>query len=110
MSQHVYPETEQLIKIITDLLDACNGSEDQFRTMHQELKKLQLGEEIDPNFQGTLSEMEAFIDGRSESNSLQQHVEINELNLKRWRSELQHLQEGAGAVTIDHEQRRGREI
>ena len=65
------------------------------------------------DFEGTFSEIHAFtttaldFNEREESNK---YVESHRLNLSRWLEELSLLADGGGAVTIDYEQRKGREV
>ena len=85
---------------------ATNREFDQLRGIIKNLREERLNE----NFHGTIQEIHSFIDKADETENLNDFIEHHQLNLSRWVEEISMLLEGGGKVTIDYEQRKGKEI
>ncbi|UOE93499.1 hypothetical protein [Alkalihalobacillus sp. LMS39] len=104
-----FVDTEKMTDILEEQLKTGDGTALQFATLSTEIKRLRFTTDIDPNFTGTFDELETYISTVSQASSAQEHIKLNDLNLKRWIDELHLLMHGK-AVTIDFNQRKGREI
>ncbi|WP_078555544.1 YtzH-like family protein [Bacillus alkalicellulosilyticus] len=104
-----FVDTEKIILILKAQLEAVDSSSDQFSILKDEIEKVVTMEEIDPNFKGTLQEIKSYVSTAANSHSYKEHIKLNDLNIKRWIEELERLMRSE-AVTIDYEQRKGREI
>lgn len=107
-----FVETLEIIQILKGQISSPNQvKEEQFIALELSLLQLeQKREKINDNFKGTLDELLAYVTQRSEAPTLTEHTLLNESNIRRWIQELHLLRDGGGAVTIDYEQRKGREI
>lgn len=65
---------------------------------------------INENFEGTIQEIHVYVMNGLASSNRKELVTHHKLNLARWIEELELLNDGGGQVTIDYEQRKGREI
>ncbi|WP_026671677.1 hypothetical protein [Alkalihalobacterium bogoriense] len=104
-----FVDTEKIITILQEQIKTGDGTPLQFATLKTEIKRIRFTHDIDPNFKGTFDELETYITTNSDANSTQEHIKLNEMNIKRWMDELHLLMHGK-AVTIDYNQRKGREI
>ncbi|MCR6095471.1 hypothetical protein HXA34_15155 [Salipaludibacillus agaradhaerens] len=66
--------------------------------------------ELNPNFTGTIQEIHIFADKVITSSHPNDVVHHHSLNIARWIEEVGLLINGGGKVTIDYEQRKGREV
>lgn len=99
----------QILK--THLTEPEKSNEEQFTHLERSMKKLNLNKDnINDNFTGTIEEVKVYVSHRPNHDALSEHIRLNSENIKRWIEELQLLHDGGGAVTIDYEQRKGREI
>ncbi|MBU8905251.1 YtzH-like family protein [Desertibacillus haloalkaliphilus] len=110
MIAHEAKYTDTMIDILEAQKKHQSGTDEQFHVLAEQLHHLTAKEEVDPNFLGTVAELKAYIETKDQSESIAEHVRLNELNIKRWIIELTLLAKGSQAVTIDFEQRKGREI
>ncbi|WP_078594989.1 hypothetical protein [Evansella clarkii] len=109
-------EKDEMIQQVREILkeqlrtkDAENGQLSELDALLSSLKE----KHFNANFSGTVEEIHAYTKTALETSSkdkLRTHVEHHHLNLARWLEELDLLKAGGGAVTIDYEQRKGREI
>ncbi|MDQ0254978.1 hypothetical protein J2S74_002360 [Evansella vedderi] len=99
-----------LQQILLEQREQKAGNIEQFQEMKKIMKQIP-SDQINPNFKGTIDEISAYInhDIRTK-NEINEHVKHHTLNISRWQEELSMLRAGGGAVTIDYEQRMGREI
>ncbi|RKL66774.1 hypothetical protein CR203_13115 [Salipaludibacillus neizhouensis] len=111
-------DVKQRIDLLQSLLDHQKKTEtastetasiEEFTKMDGVLATLR-EESINENFLGTIQEIHTYVDNGRESSNRTELVKHHHLNLSRWVEELQLLNEGGGKVTIDYEQRKGREI
>ncbi|UTR11436.1 hypothetical protein MM300_03645 [Evansella sp. LMS18] len=103
---------QQVRAILKEQLKTKDAGNGQMRELDDLLSSLR-EKHFNANFSGTVEEIHAYTKTALETNSkdkLQAHVEHHHLNLSRWLEELNLLKAGGGAVTIDYEQRKGREI
>ncbi|WP_216831809.1 YtzH-like family protein [Alkalihalobacterium elongatum] len=110
MSDKKLVNTKPIIELLETQLKQGVTTLEQCEELQEKISIIRQEEEIDPNFQGTLQELQAYCITVKESNNLSEHVTFNDLNLKRWIEELQLVMTGSEAVTIDYDQRKGREI
>ncbi|MBU9721073.1 MULTISPECIES: YtzH-like family protein [Bacillaceae] len=106
-------ERTKLIRTLKNLLaeqfELKKGTSIHFQTMDEILKALRV-QNINENFTGTLQEIHAYVsEGQFHPNPYA-HIQLHKMNIERWVKELELLSVGGGAVTIDYEQRKGREI
>lgn len=85
---------------------ATNNEFNQLRGIIKVLRK----EKLNENFHGTIQEIHSFIDKADKTENLNDFIQHHQLNLSRWVEEISLLIDGGGKVTIDYEQRKGREI
>ncbi|WP_026690713.1 hypothetical protein [Alteribacter aurantiacus] len=99
----------KLRKLLIHMKNREHTTENDFEKMQGFVKELR-HDEINENFEGSIVEMDAFIDERTTSSNLKEHIQLHQMNIARWIEELEMLRDGDGGVTIDYEQREGREI
>ncbi|RNA70396.1 hypothetical protein [Alteribacter keqinensis] len=99
----------KLRKMLIHMKNREHTSDNDFKKMQTYVKELR-EEEVNENFEGSIVEMDAFIDERTNSSTLKEHIKLHEMNIARWIEELEMLKDGDGGVTIDYEQRESREI
>ncbi|MDG5787730.1 YtzH-like family protein [Evansella sp. AB-P1] len=106
-----YPIVERVKSILLEQVKSHRTSVEEFQKLEQLLKIIE-DEEINDNFEGTLQEIRSYIDRcpTPQGRELDEYVNLHRLNISRWIEELSMLNEGGGAVTLDYEQRKGREI
>ncbi|MGJ9382333.1 YtzH-like family protein [Salipaludibacillus sp. CF4.18] len=106
-------DVKQRIDLLQSLLDHQKKTEtasiEEFTKMDGVLATLR-EESINENFLGTIQEIHTYVENGRESSNRNELVRHHHLNLSRWVEELHLLNEGGGKVTIDYEQRKGREI
>jgi hypothetical protein len=83
--------------------------EGTFLELQSSIKMLK-NDHLNDNFEGTIEEIDAFIDERKNSASNEEHVVYHSQNISRWIEELTMLNDEQSGVTIDYKQRGGREI
>ncbi|MCD8509976.1 MAG: YtzH-like family protein [Bacillus sp. (in: Bacteria)] len=86
-----------------------DGEVSQFQEMNRIIDLLPY-EELNKNFHGTIEEINTYVNNLTTNQPIKEHIEVNKPNISRWLEELEMLEDGGGAVTIDYEQRKGREI
>ncbi|MFV8827627.1 YtzH-like family protein [Alkalihalobacterium sp. APHAB7] len=101
--------TKPIISILQSQLEKGTTSFSQCEDLQEEISKM-IQDDIDPNFKGTLQEILAYCKTIKESEDAMEHIKLNDLNLTRWIEELHLVMKGSEAVTIDYDQRKGREI
>ncbi|MEB1807853.1 MAG: hypothetical protein LPK26_11295 [Bacillaceae bacterium] len=109
MSHKKLVNTKPVISILQSQLEKGTTSFSQCEILKNEISII-ISDEIDPNFKGTLQEILAYCKTIQESEDKIEHIKLNDLNLKRWIEELHLVMKGSEAVTIDYDQRKGREI
>ncbi|MDE5415859.1 YtzH-like family protein [Alkalihalobacterium chitinilyticum] len=109
MSHKKLVNTEPIISILQSQLEKGTTSFSQCENLKNEISII-ISDEIDPNFKGTLQEILAYCKTIQDSDDTIEHIKLNDLNLKRWIEELHLVMKGSEAVTIDYDQRKGREI
>jgi len=100
---------EQFQSILKQQLQKGTATNEEFNQLRGIVKVLR-EEELNENFQGTLQEIHSFVDKSDDTNNLNEFIQLHKLNLSRWVEELSMLIDGGGKVTIDYEQRKGREV
>ncbi|MBU9713736.1 YtzH-like family protein [Evansella tamaricis] len=99
----------ELKKLLKEQKEGKNGTSIYFKKMSDIVKTLRTGT-INDNFKGTLQEIHIYVnDGQFHPNPYS-HISHHKLNISRWVEELEMLESGGGAVTIDYDDRKGREI
>lgn len=99
----------QLQKILFMIKDLESITDNQINQIEGIIKVLR-EEKMNENFDGTIQEIHAFLDNLKDTDKPDDLVVHHKLNISRWLDELQFLEEGGGRVTLDYEQRKGREI
>lgn len=105
ISQHIEHLRTLLDLIKTDKTVSKTGIDD----MISHLTALETSS-VNENFTGTIEEIRSFADILKDTDSTEDFIMHHKLNLSRWTEELQILEEGSGGVTLDYEQRKGREV
>ncbi|PYZ93799.1 hypothetical protein CR194_11675 [Salipaludibacillus keqinensis] len=100
---------EQLQSLLKQQKENSGGTKEEFNKIEGIIKVLR-EENINENFDGTIQEIHSYVDKSKETDSLDEWVQFHKLNLSRWVEELSLLIDGGGKVTIDYEQRKGREV
>ncbi|WP_416151538.1 YtzH-like family protein [Salipaludibacillus sp. HK11] len=99
----------QLQTILEQLQQKNEATKDDFNQLKEVAQELRT-DKFNENFHGTIQEIHAFADKSEETNNLNELVQHHGLNLSRWIEEISLLIDGGGKVTIDYEQRKGREV
>lgn len=100
---------EQLQSIFKQIKEKESVSQEELNQVEGIIKVLR-EESLNENFEGTIQEIHTFSDKIKETDNPDNLVKHHKLNLSRWTEELGLLIDGGGKVTIDHEQRKGREV
>lgn len=100
---------EQFQSILKQVKQKETATNEEFNQLRGIIKVLR-EEKFNENFHGTIQEIHAFIDKADETENLNEFIQLHKLNLSRWVEEISLLIGGGGKVTIDYEQRKGREI
>ncbi|AOM82159.1 hypothetical protein [Salisediminibacterium beveridgei] len=100
---------DQLQKILVIVKENERVTDNQINQIEGIIKVLR-EEPLNENFDGTIQEIHSFLDNLKDTKTPDELVTHHKLNLSRWIDELHFLEEGGGAVTLDYEQRKGREI
>ncbi|TMW71771.1 YtzH-like family protein [Alteribacter natronophilus] len=95
--------------ILEKMKDAEGAGEGTFLELQSCMKMLKR-EQVNDNFEGTIKEIDAFVDERKNSASNEEHIHFHRQNISRWIEELTMLNDEKSGVTIDYSQRGGREI
>ncbi|MCR6111698.1 hypothetical protein HXA35_15220 [Bacillus sp. A301a_S52] len=104
---------EELLKDVQTLL--CELKEAPFLKnqtifrLNAAIKELR-NMDLNPNFTGTIQEIHTFADKVITSSQPDDVLHHHSLNIARWIEEVGLLINGGGKVTIDYEQRKGREV
>ncbi|UCZ52330.1 YtzH-like family protein [Bacillus shivajii] len=99
----------EMISIIDNQERTEKGSERDFQRLVNIIYEFR-NDVYNENFQGTLQEIKAYAQKRKESVTLDEHINNHLHHMSRWKEELTLFLNGGGAVTIDYEQRKGREV
>ncbi|WP_280769965.1 YtzH-like family protein [Salipaludibacillus daqingensis] len=100
---------EQFQSILKQQKQKGTATREEFNQLRGIIKVLR-DEKLNENFDGTIQEIHAFIDKADETENLTDLIEHHKLNISRWIEEISLLIDGGGKVTIDYEQRKGREV
>ncbi|OLO40201.1 hypothetical protein BTR23_06795 [Alkalihalophilus pseudofirmus] len=109
MKNYKLVDTTPMIEILQSQLKKGTSSYSHFERLQEEISNV-IKKEIDPNFKGTLQEINVYCKTAKESHNIGEHINLHDLNIKRWLEELHLVMTGSEAVTIDYDQRKGREI
>lgn len=110
MKKILLVDIQPVITILVEQLRTKSSNLSDLKRIINIIENLNENEEIDPNFQGTIDELKVYATTLLEASNLSEHIKLNDLNIKRWIEELNSIMKGSEAITIDYEQRKGREI
>ncbi|WP_017726528.1 hypothetical protein [Halalkalibacterium ligniniphilum] len=110
MGTPMLPEANELAKVLYHVRKTNKATQADFQHMYALYQILRKEYDIDPNFQGTLDELQLFFKEGQQEEQHEDFIPYYDLNIKRWIEELTLLGNGSKAVTIDYQQRKGREI
>ncbi|UTR15650.1 hypothetical protein MM221_03415 [Salipaludibacillus sp. LMS25] len=104
---------EELLKdvqtLLCELKEAPILKNQTISGLNEAIKELR-SMDLNPNFTGTIQEIHIFADKVVTSSHPNDVVYHHSLNIARWIEEVGLLINGGGKVTIDYEQRKGREV
>lgn len=105
MSKQRFAEQEVLAiqHILNEQLQSETGTREQFDELQsfiEEIVKQASVIKMDPHYEGTFEELKAYIEDHGESDTLDEHVRVNNENIKRWLEEI-NIYNTTQAVTTD---------